>query len=214
MVKLYTYFASKPPRVGERVLVILTLHRSCYPATSAHPVSVLITHRVVKIKRALHPNRDGLECVFVVLTLHRFSTRRTKHAQCPSSLFIVENTSYECAHSPSVATTGLPFITSGSMTPPYAELPRQGLEAKVRGMRTRCARLARLAGGDPAAVFPDTVPRGMDGTVMEGEKCEEKNDEWAEAGVQEAAAAMAAGRRRALEEEVERLGHAENRRCC
>lgn len=91
------------------------------------------------------------------------------------------------------------------MTSPHAELPRQGLEAKVRGMRTRCARLARLARGDPVDVCPDTVTRCMDGTPSEGEKCEEHNDEWAEAAVQEAAAAMAAGRRRALEEEVERL---------
>lgn len=96
---------------------------------------------------------------------------------------------------------------------PYAETPRQGLEAKVCGMRTRCARLARLARGDPVDVLPDTVTRRVDGTTSEGDKCEEHNDEWAEAGVQEAAVAMEAGRRRALEEEVERLARAPDWSC-
>lgn len=99
------------------------------------------------------------------------------------------------------------------MISPYAETPRQGLEAKVRGMRTRCARLARLARGDPVDVLPDAVTRRVNGTTPEGDKCEEHNDEWAEAGVQEAAVAMEAGRRRALEEEVERLVRAPDWPC-
>lgn len=80
-------------------------------------------------------------------------------------------------------------------------------------MRTRCARLARLARGDPVDVFRDTVTGRVDGNFSESEKCEELNDEWAETGVQEAAVAMEAGRRRALEEEVERLVHALDWRC-
>lgn len=100
-----------------------------------------------------------------------------------------------------------------SMISPYTEIPPQGLEAKVRGIRTRYARLARLACGLSVDVFPDTVTRRVDGTISEEERCEEHVDEWAETGVQEAAVAMEAGRRRALEEEVERLVRAPDLRC-
>lgn len=99
------------------------------------------------------------------------------------------------------------------MISPCTGTPRQGLEAKVRGIRTRCARLTLLACGNSVDVFPDTVTRHVDGTTSEGEKCEEHIDEWAEAGVQEAAVAMEAGRRQALVEEVERLVHAPDWRC-
>ena len=59
-------------------------------------------------------------------------------------------------------------------------------------MRTRCARLARLARGDSADA---RSPAG-------GERAEDEC--WVEAGVQEAVAAMEAGRRRDLEEEIVR----------
>eukprot|EP00903_Cladosiphon_okamuranus_P006177 g6074.t1 len=78
------------------------------------------------------------------------------------------------------------------------------MEEEVRNMRTRCARLARLARGDSADAGPPAGGGGGGGGggTEEGASADEC---WVEAGVQEAAAAMEAGRRRALEEEVESL---------
>lgn len=82
-------------------------------------------------------------------------------------------------------------------------------------MRTRCARLARLARGDTAdggspsgAAAAPAVSSGAGRSGAPGRlRSEERRAEdecWVAAGVQEAAAAMEAGRRRALEQEVER----------
>lgn len=86
---------------------------------------------------------------------------------------------------------------------------KKGLEAEVQSMRTRCARMARLARGDPVDVRPASTAAGggaCDAAGREKERPGERVDDecWVEAGVQEAAAAMEAGRRRALEEEIER----------
>lgn len=71
-------------------------------------------------------------------------------------------------------------------------------------MRTRCARLARLARGDSADACPPAGGGGGGGVGGTGETAS-MDEYWVEAGVQEAAAAMEAGRRRALEEEIDRL---------
>lgn len=75
-------------------------------------------------------------------------------------------------------------------------------------MRTRCTRLARLSRGDPVDDPPSSISDGRNSTRtrLEGREREKRSDGWVEAGVQEAAAAMEAARRRSLEEEVERLG--------
>lgn len=74
-------------------------------------------------------------------------------------------------------------------------------------MRNRCARLAHLARGDPTETLPAVSGGGNDDVAASVERRwqeEGHGDEWMEATVQEAAAAMKAGRRRALEQEIER----------
>lgn len=76
-------------------------------------------------------------------------------------------------------------------------------------MRTRCARLARLARGDPAdtrtaSAAPVDGASNAAGSSRERADGRVEDECWIEARVQEAAAAMEAGRRRALEEEIER----------
>ncbi|CAM9943102.1 unnamed protein product [Hapterophycus canaliculatus] len=82
----------------------------------------------------------------------------------------------------------------------------KGLEAEVRNMRTRCARLARLARGDPADACSSggAAAAGASRTAGRGREIIVKDECWVEPGVQEAAAAMEAGRRQALEDEIER----------
>lgn len=76
-------------------------------------------------------------------------------------------------------------------------------------MRTRCTRLARLARGEPVDSADTDMTAGgetrRDGNGKEGQAERQTND-WEEATVQEAAVAMELGRRRALENEVERCG--------
>ncbi|CBN80212.1 expressed unknown protein [Ectocarpus siliculosus] len=90
------------------------------------------------------------------------------------------------------------------------------MEDQVWTMRNRCARLARLARGDTAdggspsgaAAAPAVVSgAGRSGTPgrLRSEERREEDECWVAAGVQEAAAAMEAGRRRDLEQEVESL---------
>ncbi|CAM9536480.1 unnamed protein product [Ectocarpus fasciculatus] len=90
------------------------------------------------------------------------------------------------------------------------------MEEQVGTMRIRCARLARLARGDTAdggspsgAAAAPTVASGAGRSDAPGRlRSEERRAEdecWVAAGVQEAAAAMEAGRRRSLEQEVESL---------
>lgn len=86
----------------------------------------------------------------------------------------------------------------------------QALEGEVCNMRARCARLARVARGE--SVEPANVVAPHSDTIeVRTEKGEgqhqSKGDEWIEAAVQDAAVAMESGRRRALEEEIERLGY-------
>lgn len=97
----------------------------------------------------------------------------------------------------------------------------QALEVEVRNMRARCARLARVARGEPADPAKVTARNG-DTTEARPENREgqhqSQGDEWVEAAVQEAAVAMESGRRRTLEEEIERSGHFQGiraeLRCC
>ncbi|CAN0294336.1 unnamed protein product, partial [Ectocarpus sp. 12 AP-2014] len=90
------------------------------------------------------------------------------------------------------------------------------MEDQVWTMRNRCARLARLARGDTAdgdspsgAAAAPAVASGAGRSGAPGRpRSEERREEdecWVAAGVQEAAAAMETGRRRALEQEVESL---------
>lgn len=76
-------------------------------------------------------------------------------------------------------------------------------------MHARCARLARVARGEPAdSADIDMTARGETrraGNRIEGQAERQSND-WEEAAVQEAAVAMESGRRRALEDEVEGCG--------
>lgn len=80
------------------------------------------------------------------------------------------------------------------------------MEDEVRNLRARCARLARLVRGDPADGGPPAAaaaaPTARAAPAADGGRPEDEC--WVENGVQKAAAAMEAGRRRAVEEEVER----------
>lgn len=82
-------------------------------------------------------------------------------------------------------------------------------------MRTRCARLARVARGESVDACPpvaanitaglgEKAPKLGERSPKLGERAEE-DESWVMARVQEAAAAMETGRRWALEEEIEWL---------
>lgn len=78
----------------------------------------------------------------------------------------------------------------------------QGLEVKVRDMHARYARLAR--GGPVEDLSPTAAAVGGGNAALNtGEGREARGNSWVEAGVKEATAAMEAGRRRALEKEIE-----------
>lgn len=74
---------------------------------------------------------------------------------------------------------------------------------EVRDMHARCARLARGDQVENWSTAAAAVGAGNAALLGTSEGRENRSDSWVGAGVQEAAAAMETGRRRALEEEIE-----------